>query len=140
MRESSIMLRSLVDRKAPNSDAFRTPDGVLKSLTAVLMADGWDDDPSRVKTCKDLMKKKAIYPALPRGDSHELGDSCHDWPCPPTLQCSRGPPTRPPHSMAIPSLRLNCKPLPCLSIPPRSFCLTRPSTPWLRSRPSLPRF
>jgi len=80
-------LRLLVAAGAPNTAVLRDPStGKVKHLRVVLMADAWAANPLEAAGCASLMRTMGIVPALPRGDTHELGDHCHPWPPQQTAQ------------------------------------------------------
>lgn len=65
----------------PNTGGLLNPaTGEIKSLEAVLMADGWDTNPAAAAAAAVRMEDFGIVPLLPRGDSRDVGDSCHVWP------------------------------------------------------------
>lgn len=66
---------------APNTDNLLDhATGKMKPLEVVLMADGWEENATAAAACAVLMEQLGITPVLPRGDSHDAGDSCHSWP------------------------------------------------------------
>lgn len=66
---------------APNTEALRDPaTQQAKPIQPVLMADMWEGGSAAISNAKLAMQQFGILPALPCGDSHEVGDHCHGWP------------------------------------------------------------
>ena len=79
------LCRLLVEACAPNTEPLRDPlTGKMKKLCPVLMADSWEPNPLAKETCVQKLLELGITPALPRGDTHAVGDSCTPWPTGPS--------------------------------------------------------
>lgn len=78
---TALYCRDLVKVRAVKMDGLvDASSGHMKPLRVVLMADGWVDHPTDVSACKVQMEQLGMVPALPRGSSHAVADSCHEWP------------------------------------------------------------